>query len=182
MKIDMPNRQKWLLGIAGGAVVLFILNQVVISPLSGLWEDHSTEIAHLNTTLAEGRSLIAQGPRLQRDWTDMQAATLPRDPAKSEHDVLEQFETWSRSSGVELGSIKPQMKHGDTDNYSLLECRLDATGSLGSLSQFLFDLEKAPLALRVESVEFLSRDDSGDKLTLSLTITGLRLAPMEGKS
>lgn len=37
------------------------------------------------------------------------------------------------------------------------------------------------MALHVESSEFLSRDDSGQKITLNLIVTGLRLAPMEAK-
>ncbi len=79
------------------------------------------------------------------------------------------------------GSIKPLWKHGATDAYSLLECRLDATGTLPALSRFLYELEKSPLAMHAESVELVSRDDTGQRLTLSLTITGLRLAPLEGK-
>ena len=35
--------------------------------------------------------------------------------------------------------------------------------------------------MHAESVELVSRDDTGQRLTLSLTITGLRLAPLEGK-
>jgi hypothetical protein len=42
-------------------------------------------------------------------------------------------------------------------------------------------LEKSPLAMHAESVELVSRDDSGQRLALSLTVTGLRLAPLEGK-
>ena len=112
----------------------------------------------------------------------MRSGSLPHDPAQSEHDVVAGFENWSRTSGVELGSVKPLWKRGETDEYSVLECRLDATGTLGSLTRFLYELEKAPLALRVESVELISRDDTGDRLTLSLIVTGLRLAPLEGKS
>jgi hypothetical protein len=182
MKINLPDRQRWLVITAGVCVLLFILDQVAFEPLSDLWDEHSTEIARLETTVRDGHSLITRGPRLQQTWDEMRRATLPRDPAQSEHDVLEEFQNWSRSTGVELGSVKPVWKHGDSDGYSLLECRLDATGALGALTRFLYDLEKAPLALRVESLEFSSRDDTGDRLTLSLTVTGLRLAPLEGKS
>jgi hypothetical protein len=170
---DLPKRQRWL---------LFLLDQVLIEPLLGTWSSNAAEIVRLQNQVAEGRNLIFRAAALQRSWTEMRSASLPHDPAQSEHDVIAGFETWSRTSGVELGSVKPLWKRGETEEYSLLECRLDATGTLGALTRFLFELERSPTALRVESVELTSHDDTGDRLTLSLVVTGLRLAPLEGKS
>ena len=62
-----------------------------------------------------------------------------------------------------------------------MECRLDVTGTLSNLNRFLYELEQSALALRADSVDLSSRDDTGDRITLSLVVTGLRLAPMEGK-
>lgn len=181
MKINLPNRQVLLIKIAAAGLGLLILNSVVISPLGDLWSDHAAEITRLQASVTEGRSLIARGPSLQRRWAEFQAGALPRDPAQAEHDVITNLENWSRSTGVELGSVKPLWKHGLSDETSLLECRLDATGTLSALSRFLYEVERAPLALRVESNELLSRDDSGQRLTLSLIVTGLRLSPLEAK-
>jgi hypothetical protein len=182
MNLNIPNRQRWLIGIAGAGIALLILDNVVIEPLIGTWKSSGTEIARLKSEVADGRSILVRGPQLQQTWSQMQSSALPRDPALSEHDVISGFETWSRTSGVELGSVKPLWKRGESSEYSVLECRLDATGSLGSLTRFIYELGKSPLALRVESVELISRDDSGSRLTLSLVITGLRLSPLEGKS
>jgi len=181
MKTNLPNRQILLIKIAVAGIGLVILNSVVISPLGDLWSDHAAEIARLKTSVAEGRNLIVRGPGLQRHWAEMQAGALPRDRAQSEHDVLSNFENWCRSTGVELGSFKSQWKHGATDDTSLMECRMDATGTLAALTRFLYEVERSPLALRVESDELVSRDDSGQRLTLSLIVTGLRLTPLEAK-
>jgi len=181
MKINLPNRQVLLLKIAAVGVGLLILNSVVIGPLGDLWSDHAAEIRRLRTSVADGRSLIVRGPALRQRWSEMQHGALPRDQAQSEHDLISGLENWARASGVELGSQKPLWKHGTTDDYSLLECRLDATGTLMALTRFIYELERAPLALRVESDELLSRDDSGQRLTLSLIVTGLKLSPLEGK-
>jgi hypothetical protein len=42
-------------------------------------------------------------------------------------------------------------------------------------------VEKSPLALRVDAVELTSRDDQGQRLTLGLLVSGLRLVPLEGR-
>jgi hypothetical protein len=182
MSLNLPHRQRWLLIAAGIGVGLLIIDNVVVEPLSSTWTAHAAEIGKLRNEVADGNSTIARGPRLQQTWSDMQRGALPRDQAQAEHDVISGFETWSRSSGVELGAVKPIWKHGATDAYSVLELRVDASGQLGSLTRFIYELERAPMALRVESVELISRDDSGQRLTLSLIVTGLKLSPLEGKS
>ncbi len=181
MKINLQNRQRLLMVLAGAAVALLILDRVLFTPLSNTWTKHSAEITQLQKSVTNGRAMIERGPQMKRVWSDMEAGALPKDPANAEQDLLTAFDGWGRSSGITLGSIKPQWKRGTTDRYSLLECRIDASGTLSSLTRFLYELEKSPLALRVDSVEFTSRDDSGSKLTLALVVTGLRFAPLEAK-
>ena len=53
---------------------------------------------------------------------------------------------------------------------------MEASGDLGTLSRFLYDLEKDPMALKLESVELTARDNTGQQLTLDLHISGLVLA------
>jgi hypothetical protein len=80
-----------------------------------------------------------------------------------------------------VNSIKPQWKRGSSDDYSTLECRVDAAGTLQTLTRFLYEIEKSPLALKVESVEVTTRDNNGEQIALGILVSGLRLAPVEGK-
>ena len=68
----------------------------------------------------------------------------------------------------------PQWKSEST-NYMTLNCRVEASGDLGTLSRFIYDVEKDPLGLKLESVEFSTRDNNGQQLTLNLQISGLVL-------
>ncbi len=181
MKLDLANRQRLLAIVAGAGVALLILDRLVFTPLTNTWQAHAAEIVKLQKSVTDGRSLIARGPQLERTWAEMQAGALPKDPSQAEQDVISAFDRWSRANNVELGSIRPQWKRGATDRYSLLECRIDASGSLATLSRFLYELERSPLALRVDSVEVMSRDDYGNRLTLGLVVSGLRLSPLERK-
>ncbi len=175
------DRQKLLMIVAGAAVALYILDSVVIEPLTKSWQTRRTEIARLEKNVTEGRSIIARAANTQARWAEMQTQALPKDTSKAEQDLISAFDRWSRAVNIELSSIKPQWKRGATNRYSQLECRVDATGSLAALSRFLYEVEKSPLALRVDSVEFTSRDERGDKLTLGLLVSGLRLTPLEGR-
>lgn len=175
------KRKKLLLIVAGAAVVLLVGESIVYKPLVANWTTRSAEIAKLRKSVTEGRALIDRGPRLQEQWKDMQAQSLPKEPAQAEQDLISAFDKWGRATSVELASIKPQWKRGTNDRYSLLECRVDANGTVATLARFLYEVEKSPLALRVEAVEFSARDTSGQKLGLGLVVTGLRLAPLEKK-
>jgi hypothetical protein len=181
MMANMPRRQRWLILAIATLLLLLALNQIVFAPLGNAWQARSLEIQKLKGAVGSGHSIIARGDHLRQLWTEIQSGTLPRDPAQSEYEVLSAIENFGRTSVIEFGSIKPLWKRGENDNYSILECRLDASGSLSALSRFLYELGKSPLALRTESVELVSRDDTGQRMTLSLVVTALRLAPLEGK-
>lgn len=180
MKLNLPNRQRALVIGAGAMVALYLLDRVLFTPLTKMWQAHTAEIVKLQKDVARGRGAIARAAQTERVWAEMQANALPKDPAQSEQDLLSAFDRWGRANNIELSSLRPQWKRG-TDRYSLLECRVDATGTIPTLSRFIYELERSPLALRVESVELTSRDDYGSKLTLGLIVSGLRLSPLERK-
>lgn len=179
MKLDPSKRQRLLVIVTGAGLALLILDRILFTPLTDLWQAHAAEIVTLQKSVAEGRGLIAREAQLNRVWKEMETNALAKEPAQAEQDVLSAFDRWGRANSIELASIRPQWKRGTTDRYSLLECRVDATGSLPALSRFLYEVERSPLALRVDSVEVTARDDGGRALTLGLVVSGLRFSPME---
>ncbi|MSU48515.1 MAG: hypothetical protein EXS37_05380 [Opitutus sp.] len=181
MKLSPNNRQQLLMILAGVAILLLVLDSLVFTPLTKTWQAHRAEIIRLQKNVTEGRGLIASQARMHAKWKEMQEEALPAEPAQAEQELISAFDKWGRGSSIELGSIKPQWKRGATNRYSQLECRVDATGSLAALSRFLYEVEKSTLALRVDSVELTSRDESGHKLTLGLLVSGLRFTPLEGR-
>jgi hypothetical protein len=181
MKINASNRQQLLVVGAIIAIALLIGDSVIITPLTKAWQTRRTEIAKLQKSVIEGRGVIARAASTQARWKEMQEQALPKEPAQAEQELITAFDRWGRVSNATLGSIKPQWKRGASSRYSLLECRVDASGSLATLTRFLYEVEKSPLALRIDSIELTSRDDFGQKLTLGLLVSGLRMTPLEGK-
>ena len=181
MKITASNRQRLLLVGAIAAIALLLGDRMVLTPLTNAWRSRTAEISKLQKNVFDGRGAIARAASTQARWQEMQTQALPKEPAQAEQDLISAFDRWGRASNAELGSIKPQWKRGANSRYSLLECRVDASGSLATLTRFLYEVEKSSLALRIESIELTSRDDFGQKLTLGLLVSGLRLTPLEGK-
>ena len=58
-----------------------------------------------------------------------------------------------------------------------LECHVDGFGNLPALTRFLYEVEKDPMAFKIETVEISARDKDGQQLTLGLLVSGLLLIP-----
>lgn len=169
------NRQQLLLLAALAAVVLFAGDKLVLTPLAGAWKGRAQSVATLRRQVAEGASLLRREPAIRGRWDDMRTNALPNNPSLAQEQVLKAFESWSQESGVSLNAITPQWKN-DADDYRTLVCRVDASGTLWTLSRFLFDIEKDSMALKVESVDISTRDSTGQQLSLGLQVSGLVLA------
>jgi hypothetical protein len=175
------KRQKLLAFLALGAVAIFAADKLVLTPLANGWKARSDAIVELRKSIAAGRVTVDREQLTNRRWNEMRKNTLPVNASAAEQQLLGAFDKWSRDSRVSVSSVRPQWKRGASDDYSLLECRVDASGSLSALSRFLYEVEKSPLALKVEGVELAARDNTGQQLTLGLLVSGLRLAPLEAK-
>jgi Tfp pilus assembly protein PilO len=172
MKIE--NRQQLLMVMAVAAVVLFAADQMVIEPMIGWWKTRAKTVAELRAQVKNGRRLIQREAALRSRWSQMRTNTLPENPSLAEQQTLKAFDNWARESGADVTGITPQWNN-DSSDYLTLNCRLEAAGDLGTLSRFVYDLEKDPMALKLESVELSARDTTGQQLTLDLQISGLVL-------
>lgn len=178
MKINIKNRQQLLVIVALAAVGLFAADKIVLTPLGALWKERTTQINELSRKVDSGRSLLQNEARWRRRWDEMRANTLPSDPSRAEQQVHKAFDRWLQDSRVNILSLSSQWKH-DSEDYMTLECRAEASGDLWTITKFLYDIERDPMALRLQAVELSSRDNNGRQLALGLQVSGLVLTPQE---
>ena len=178
MKIN--NRQDFLMALTIGVVGLFVAVNFIFTPLAGWWSARAVQLKELRVQVADGNALLKRESVIRGRWREMQANALPANNSAAEQQLLKAFDTWRSDTGAELTSIMPQWK-SDSTNYMTLNCRVELGGSLGTLSRYLYELEKSPLALRVDTVELSGRDKEGQQLTLGLEVSGLALNQQEKK-
>jgi len=168
------NREK-ILGIAV-AVGLLLLggDYLVLQPLARSWRARSERIAEMTQRLHSNTQLLARRDTVLDRWDHMRTNALPSTATLAESKMFNAFDTWVRDSGVTAGSFRPQLRETD-EGYSTLECRADVSGNMETIMNFLYDLEKDPTAIRLDSVELTSRDDAGQQLALVLEMSGLML-------
>ena len=178
MKIE--NRQQFLVVLTIAAAGLFVAVNFIITPLAGFWSARQTQIRELRLQVKDGNQMIIGETRTRNRWAEMQTNALPANTSLAEQQLFKSVDDWSRSSGAEVTSLMPQWKNDDT-NYMTLNCRVETSGDLGALSKFLYDVERGPVALRLDSLEITERDKDGQELTMSAEINGLALLQPDKK-
>ncbi|MEY4917361.1 MAG: hypothetical protein RL616_1274 [Verrucomicrobiota bacterium] len=174
------NREHFLLVLTVAVVGLAILVNFIIPPLQGWWSSRSAQIKDLRTRVADGNQLIKRETAIRSHWDEMRGNALPGNTSLAEQQLLKSFDGWANSSGAQLTSLMPSWKN-DSTNYMTLACRVEASGSLGTLSKFIYEVERGPVALRLDTVELSTHDTTGQQLTLSLEVNGLALVQPDTK-
>jgi len=178
--VKIKNRQEFLVVLTIAAFALLVGVNFILEPLGGWWSARQAQIKELRTKVDDGSHLLKREAGIRSRWADMQANALPANTSLAEQKFLTAVDGWSRSSGAEVTSLMPQWKNEST-NYLTLTCRVETSGDLGALSKFIYDLEKGPLALRLDSLELTARDKEGQQMTLSTEINGLALVQLDKK-
>jgi hypothetical protein len=180
VEIKIENRQKLLLIIAGAALALFLGNSIIYEPLKQSWLDRADHIKHLKDAVDADHRLLQRKTEILARWDRMQTNVLPANPSQAGSAILKAKDRWVGNSGVSLDGFSPQLKQDTTDQDSTnivttWECRTDASGNMRSLLSFLWAVESDPMGVQLEDIEISAKDNTGEELTLGLTLSALVL-------
>jgi hypothetical protein len=172
MKIS--NRQQLIAILAIAGVVLLAGDKILFKRLTHYWSGRADQITDLGKKISQGKLLLQREQGIRRRWTEMKGNTLPNDTSVAEQRLLRAFDQWAQESRISVTAITPQWKR-DSEDYMLLECRVDALGNLGTITRFLYNIERDPMGLKLEAVQVSARDNEGQQIALGLQISGLVL-------
>lgn len=174
--MQTEKRQQLLTIVAIAAIAFFAGDRLVITPLTNAWKARQARIVELRAQVEQGKTLLEREQKVRAAWEEIRRGSLPRNTSAAEQLVFRAIDKWAQDTRVNIVAITPQWKH-DSEEHMTLQCRVEALGNLASLSRFLYDLEKDPMALKLESIELGSRDKEGQALSLGLQVSGLLLTP-----
>lgn len=186
--MNLNKRQQLQAILVIAAVALFAADRLVLTPLTLSWKARSERITKHREQVSDGTSLTEEkrAKALREQWDRMHTNSLaweviqtkPFVAAKpeAESQMLKAFERWSQAGGVSVSSIRPQWKEAE-DDYKTLECRADVAGNLQSIAHFLYQIERDPLGVKVDTLELTTRNTEGSQLALVVQVSGLLLNP-----
>ena len=173
--MNIKNREKLLLLIAGLVIALLAGDYLVLTPLTQAWKSRNERIATLDKNLSDAAVLVNREKTIRERWSFMRSNALPANVAVAEHKVLSSVERWIQASGLNVTSRKLGWRQGE--DYLTLECQAEGLGDMRAVSRFVYELEKDSLALKVEELGVTARDAGGQQLALDIRFTGLQLSP-----
>lgn len=179
--MNPKNRQKFLIILTIAVVVLYAGDMLVYEPLAKWFSGRTQTITTLRQKVKDGTAVMRREVGIRGEWDSMRTNTLPANGSLAEQQLLKSIDRWASQTGTEITDILPQWK-SDADEYVTLNCRVEAGGNLSSLMQFLYEVKRSPMALKMDSVQINSRDATGQQMTMSLQISGLVLVPTLPKS
>jgi len=174
--MEIKNRQQVLMIAAISMLGLLAADKLVYDNLAAVWNAKAKRIQQLRTQIAQGQRLLQREGSLRGRWAQMERNTLTNNTSAAEQQLFGAIDSWRQDSRVVINGATPQWRH-DADDYMTYQCRMDASGTLPTLSKFLYDIEKDPMALKLDSIEISARDKEGQQLVLALQISGLVLTP-----
>lgn len=168
------NRNRLLVITVAVCLGLLILDRIVLGPMLEGWKQREARIAKLETQIAKGEALLSHKAGYEARWDEMVKNSLPAEQSEAELMIYSALNDWSKS-GLSLNSQRPQPWVIEKDGTRHVDFRVLATGSIGSIARFLYDVEQDPRALRVQDIEISARDDAGSNLSLNMLLTGVTL-------
>lgn len=177
--METKDRQKLYIIILASIVGLIIAYSVIYQPLRGAWDANDKKIKALKAEVDHDKLLIDNQAKIEAKWERWKSNALPGNTSLAGSAILTHKEGWTQTSGVTPGTFQPQIKSDeDPDTHeiiSTMECRADAEGNMRALLSFLQAIENDPLGLKLEEVDFSSKDNYGQDLTLGLNMSALIL-------
>jgi hypothetical protein len=174
--VESKKRQQILLIVIVALVGLWAAYQLVFTRVAALWRARAAQIVQLRTQVAQGRSMLQREDFVRGRWEFLRRNALPSNTSTAEQKFFQAVDKWAGDSRVNVSAITPQWKR-DSDDYMTYQARVETSGNLAALSRFLFELEKDPLALKLEAIELGARDKEGKVISMALQASALMLNP-----
>jgi Tfp pilus assembly protein PilO len=174
---ERPVRERWLLVLALGVVMLVLVHALVIAPLQTRLRLSRAENERLETALLRGTRMAADVRRLQTSLSRVEARIAPT-PKANLFTLLESLATQAEVKD-RLESIKPKQPSG-SESYPETRVEVSLKGAtLAQTIQFLYRIETAPVHLIVRSLRIRSRRDAAGLLDATFSVSSFERAEAE---
>lgn len=170
----LSKREKYVAAIAIAALAALLLDAYALTPFLERRARVHDEKQRLELELARAGALIARRGLLEAKWNEMLASGMKAQRADAESQVLHALRDWSEDCGLSLSSLKPERAQ-QNGRLQQIPFQAAGTGPMRAVARFLWQLESAPLPIKVSQLQLGARREGADDLSLQLRITALCL-------
>ena len=177
----MLSKRERIMAIMAVAVVgLLVLNKFLIGPVTGKLQEIKTQKSQLLIELDEAQNLFRKRRVLEKQWKNVLSDGL-RNEVEAESKVGRALDEWSKESRLMLSSVKPDRVASDKGLQEMTFVVV-GTGSLEAVARFLWQIETAPLPIKVKDMQLGSSNESGQSMSVQLRLSALCLGSEQKSS
>jgi Tfp pilus assembly protein PilO len=178
----LSKREQIMAIIAVSVVGFLVLNRFLIGPVVDKFRQLETQKSQLSLELGQAQNLFRKRRMLEREWENASIEGL-RNEVEAESKVGRALNEWSQTSHLTLSSVKPERMASDKGLQEMTFVVV-GTGTLESVARFLWQIETAPLPIKVKDMQ-LGSSESGQSMSVQLHLSALCLGteqkPAENK-
>lgn len=170
----MNKREKTLalivVAIIGGIAVW----TWVIDPAIAAFDAIDQESAQLEQDLSVARALVDNQSQIRKKWAGYELAGLSRSFEEAKAETGSALLVWAEQAGFEeVSRSRGDERLDDEMPFGEVIYTLQSAGDLRQLDDLLWQIRMAPFPLRLEKCVINSKNEKGDTLQFSLTVSTL---------
>jgi hypothetical protein len=173
--MTLSKREKYIGVVAGSAVLLFILYQVVLSPYFDALAAVDKQTADAIEKQSENTDLFDRRDHLKKVWTAV-TKELKGDDSAAETQALGSALDFAQSAGVNITATKTE-RSIVVNQFVVTPFHISGTGSTPAIARLLSSFETASIPIRIEEMSLTPVKEGTDNLKIELTLSTLSAKP-----
>jgi len=168
------SKRERLIALATLLVVgALALDRFILTPGWRTLQATESQKQQLRAQVIEAQNLFERRGMLERKWKTMLSDGL-RNDAEAESRLARALDDWAANTRLTLTSVKPDRVAGDK-GLQEMTFMVAGKGRLDAVARFLYDVETAEMPIKVKDMQLGSAGESGDSMSLQLTLSALYL-------
>ncbi len=162
-------------------VAALLLDLVVIGPFLARQNQIDHDFTDATQKLADANAVFDRQRSLKSIWDDMQKGGLQLNASQAQAQAEYSVVTWAQSAGLTPSSLRSE-RTTQEGSFQVISFSFVATGTMSQISQLMWDMETAPIPIRVNGVQVTTNREGTDNLTVRADVSTLCTLPTQDKS
>lgn len=169
----LSKRERLIALVTLLVVGAFVLDRFVLAPGWRRLQATESQKQELRAQVVEAQNLFERRGMLERKWKTMLSDGL-RNDADAESRIARALDEWAADTRLTLTSVKPDRVAGDK-GLKEMTFMVAGRGRIDAVARFLYKVETAEMPIKVKDMQLGSAGESGDSMSLQLTLSALYL-------
>ena len=179
--MTFSKRERLIIVATGAVLLLLILDSYLLTPLLDSYDELQVRKDRLEQELIESTKLVKKQRVIKKRWQQMLEDGLKSDAIEAESQLLHAVQNWASKSRFRLSSIRPERSNED-ETLKKIDFHATGTGTMSSISKFLYYAETTRIPARILSVRITSRKEGLDSLTLDFQVSTVYYPDQKNKN